>query len=460
MGNFNVANLAALALASQATLASAAAIHPRQAPASPKTARYCDNSLGATVCYSEFTAATSGTVFRFAIPEVQKAPFDTLVQVVAPVAVGWAGLAFGGSMAQNPLGLVWVNGDKGVASSRWAVGHTPPTAYTGASYNVLNTVKNATHWTVDAVCHGCSIWGTNSTSLNPNSVNKIGYATSKTAPTTPSSNLSTISIHSEKGVVLHDLSVGKVDSNTFQRYLLYLSSNPSESPGGDGDGSASSANLPVPTLPKNIPTTTIGLPQTQPGQGQPAKTTPIAQTTIDASYAPTTIKGTPARPTGVTVTVTVTSTPRVGGGNPFQPTAVPTPCSRGGFGGFGGFGGGRYCTVPAYGGGGSTGGGGDDGDDGDDDGSSTGYGNGRGGGSGGFGGFGGGGLGGGGLGGGAGGGFGGGGLGGGVGTGSGSGRGGGSGFGGFGGGGFGGGLGGGFGGGAGAGAGGDDDGDD
>lgn len=395
MGNFNVANLAALALASQATLASAAAIHdPRQAAAAPKTARYCDTSLGTSVCYSEFTAATSGTVFRFAIPEVQKAPFDTLVQVVAPVAVGWAGLAFGGSMVQNPLALLWVNGDKGVASSRWAAGHTPPTAYAGASYSVLNTVKNATHWTVDAVCHGCSTWGTNNTSLNPNGVNNIGYATSKTAPTTPSSNLSTIAVHSEKGVVPHDLSVGKVDSNTFQRYLLYLSSNPSSSSGsgdgGDGGAAPSSVDLPVPTLPKNIPTTTIGLPQTQTAPGQPAKTTPVAQTTIDASYAPTTIVGTPARTTGVTVTVTVTSTPRGG----FRPTAVPTPCNRGGFGGFGGFGGGRYCTVPAYGGGGSgTGNGGDgSGDDGgDDDGSSTGYGSGRGGGSGGFGGFGGGG---------------------------------------------------------------------
>ncbi|CAK7226383.1 hypothetical protein SCUCBS95973_006181 [Sporothrix curviconia] len=411
MGNLNIANLAALALAlaSQATLVTAAAIYDRRQTASvPKTAQFCDGSMGANVCYSQFTTSTSGTVFRLAIPEVQKAPFDTLIQVVAPVSVGWAGLAFGGPMVQNPLALMWVDNGKGIASSRLAAGHTPPTAYAGASYNVLSASKNATHWTIDAVCHGCSTWGTNNTALNPNGGNRIGYATSAKAPTTPSSNLSTIAIHNEKGVVQHDLSVGKVDSNTFQRYLLFLNS-----PAGSGN---SGSSAPIPTLPKNIPTTTISQPQSNPvtatataTTARPAKTTPIAQTTIEASYPASTIIGTPARATGitvtVTVTVTVTSMPRGG----YQPTPVPNPCGRGGFGGFGGFGGGGFCTVPAFGGGsfggfggGDGGDGGDGGNDGGDgDGGSPGFGGGRGGG------FGGGGFGGGGFGGGEDGGFGG-----------------------------------------------------
>ena len=83
------------------------------------SARYCDPDQK-SVCYAQFTAATSGTTYRVAIPEVAKAPFDTLVQVVAPNAVGWAALAWGGSMSSNPLTVVWMANNQGVVSSRWA----------------------------------------------------------------------------------------------------------------------------------------------------------------------------------------------------------------------------------------------------------------------------------------------------------------------------------------------------
>jgi len=108
---------AAAALAwSQAFATANNDVEVRQAPAQ---AKYCD-SAQPTVCYTEFRTTTSGVVYRVAIPDVIRAPFDTLIQVVAPKAVGWAGLAWGGSMAQNPLTLVWMNGNQGVASSRWA----------------------------------------------------------------------------------------------------------------------------------------------------------------------------------------------------------------------------------------------------------------------------------------------------------------------------------------------------
>ena len=81
-------------------------------------AKYCDSTVG-TVCYAQFTATTSGTTYRVAIPAVSKAPFDTLVQIVAPNAVSWAGIAWGGSMSQNPLTVAWMNGNQGVVSSRW-----------------------------------------------------------------------------------------------------------------------------------------------------------------------------------------------------------------------------------------------------------------------------------------------------------------------------------------------------
>ncbi len=47
-------------------------------------------------------------------------PFDVVVQIAAPLSVGWAGLAWGGSMTYNPLTIVWANGKTPVLSSRMA----------------------------------------------------------------------------------------------------------------------------------------------------------------------------------------------------------------------------------------------------------------------------------------------------------------------------------------------------
>lgn len=47
-------------------------------------------------------------------------PYDVVLQVTAPVDVGWAGLAWGGSMTSNPLAVSWQNGNSAVVSSRFA----------------------------------------------------------------------------------------------------------------------------------------------------------------------------------------------------------------------------------------------------------------------------------------------------------------------------------------------------
>ena len=43
-----------------------------------------------------------------------------VLQVVAPNALGWVGLAWGGSMIRNPLTVSYPNGQKPTVSSRWA----------------------------------------------------------------------------------------------------------------------------------------------------------------------------------------------------------------------------------------------------------------------------------------------------------------------------------------------------
>lgn len=109
-----VGQLTLLALSSVQLLgASAAAVEKRQ----DVTHKFCPG--GTSICFSE--TQVNDLTFRIAIPDVASAPFDILLQVVAPVATaGWAGLAWGGKMANNPLTVGWANGNGIVVSSRWA----------------------------------------------------------------------------------------------------------------------------------------------------------------------------------------------------------------------------------------------------------------------------------------------------------------------------------------------------
>ena len=60
-----------------------------------------------------------GIDYRVAIPEEipEDLVYDTILQIVAPLDVGWAGWAWGGHMTYNPLGIAWANGTSGVVIS-------------------------------------------------------------------------------------------------------------------------------------------------------------------------------------------------------------------------------------------------------------------------------------------------------------------------------------------------------
>ncbi|KAK0644691.1 hypothetical protein B0T16DRAFT_430713 [Cercophora newfieldiana] len=143
-----------------------------------------------------------GITFRFAVPDAASSTgFDTVVQMVIPNEVGWAGLGWGGGMAQNPLLVVFRNSNnQGVlASSRWANGHVTPNTYTGATYTVYKagTKINSTHWQVTAKCTGCTSWTSSGkkTVINPKGNNRFGWAYSLKKPTNPNSATSAIPIH-------------------------------------------------------------------------------------------------------------------------------------------------------------------------------------------------------------------------------------------------------------------------
>ena len=82
-----------------------------------QSSRYCDPLT--KICYSSFSAEEVD--YRLAIPVVNKAPFDVILQIVAPTYKGWAAVGFGAGMTYNPLAVAWANGREAVISSREAL---------------------------------------------------------------------------------------------------------------------------------------------------------------------------------------------------------------------------------------------------------------------------------------------------------------------------------------------------
>jgi len=82
------------------------------------TSKFCSSDGG--VCYVDIATRPGNPTYRIAIADSSAAPFDTLLQIISPASLGWAGFAWGGGMTLNPLTVAWPNGDKVVVSSRWA----------------------------------------------------------------------------------------------------------------------------------------------------------------------------------------------------------------------------------------------------------------------------------------------------------------------------------------------------
>ncbi|KAK1834441.1 cellobiose dehydrogenase [Podospora conica] len=141
-------------LAGAATALPNAGLLPRQAT----SARTCDST--SSLCFLQLShASPSKPLFRVALPDSPSAPpYDTILEIVSPASLSWTGFAWGGSMVNNPLTIVWLNGDNVVVSSRWASGRTVPAAYPQATYKTLRSSRNATHWSAEVACTGCSRW--------------------------------------------------------------------------------------------------------------------------------------------------------------------------------------------------------------------------------------------------------------------------------------------------------------
>ncbi|KAJ4361228.1 hypothetical protein N0V85_009426 [Neurospora sp. IMI 360204] len=188
------------------------ALTPRQFE--PDSSVYVDADTGLT--FASYTNDRS-IIFRVAIPDVIPSDliYDTVLQIVAPIDVGWAGFAWGGHMTYNPLGIAWAkNGKEVVLSPRIAYGYYSPPAYTDSHYTVLKkgTHVNATHFQVTAKCTGCSSWGDESigiSNIDPAYQTTLAYAYGNTKVDTPADVQSTFSIHDSLGHPIYDLAVAK-----------------------------------------------------------------------------------------------------------------------------------------------------------------------------------------------------------------------------------------------------------
>lgn len=189
------------------SLGSVATSNPVPQAAAAPAAKYCDAST--TICYSEWLSPEK-IAYRIAIPDTATAGnFDVLLQIAAPKSVGWAGIAWGGVMVNNPLTVAWANGDKTVVSSRSASSRSYPTPYAGATYTVLpGSSANSTHWTLNVLAKGVSSFG--STKLNPAGSVSLAYAQSATPPTEPANNATRFSIHNSRGKWTHDLKSAQI----------------------------------------------------------------------------------------------------------------------------------------------------------------------------------------------------------------------------------------------------------
>ncbi|KAK4160178.1 hypothetical protein QBC43DRAFT_360536 [Cladorrhinum sp. PSN259] len=189
-------------------------------PGYGETSKYCASSStpsssgGANVtgiCYLQYYMSPTAPLFRIAIPSDAQSntEFDTILEIIAPLSLKWVGFAWGGGMTLNPLTVAWPNEHtvRGVVvTSRWATGRTLPKIYS-ATHTLLSQTRNATHWSVEIVCKGCSRW--TGGSLNTAGSAQFAWALSRSAPQNPGSSSSTFPIHNNVGMISEPLDFAK-----------------------------------------------------------------------------------------------------------------------------------------------------------------------------------------------------------------------------------------------------------
>ncbi|KAF2636722.1 hypothetical protein P280DRAFT_472935 [Massarina eburnea CBS 473.64] len=215
------------------------------------------------ICYSSYSDAESGLSFGVALPKNVTDPYDAIIKITAPVANKWVGFAWGGTMVWNPLTVSWANGTSGVASSRFAFSNGLPLGYDGAEHFLLKSTKtNSTHWTVNALCKGCTGWQSNEDAryaLNGTGTTPFAWAYGTSAVEDPARNDTAFNVHVAYGKWTHDLNAARIDNFDSLVKTNLLTAPPV-----------------VTSAPSSAPTTIVT-------SVKPSSTAPVVQATIPAS---------------------------------------------------------------------------------------------------------------------------------------------------------------------------------
>ncbi|OJD29047.1 gmc oxidoreductase [Diplodia corticola] len=220
------------------------------ARAATTTSAYTDSTTGIT--FQRWEDSTTGFTFGMALPEDPEATTDIIGQMVAPGA-GWAGVSMTSSMMASTLIAAWPNGDDIVASARKTNAYSNPSVMDGVTLTTIpeGTFVNSTHYSYTFLCSGC-ITGDSGAFDVTGTTAVVGWAFSKTAPTTPSSADSALNYHAA-GFGAFGMPIADAESADFATWSKLATG----SSGSSGSGSASnSTTTPAATTPSSTPLAT------------------------------------------------------------------------------------------------------------------------------------------------------------------------------------------------------------
>ncbi|KAK4444156.1 cellobiose dehydrogenase [Podospora aff. communis PSN243] len=177
--------------------------------------KYCNPTTG--LCYLQIVPRGTNPIYRIAIPDNASGTFDTVLEIISPISLGWAGFAWGGSMTANPLTVAWPNGQKVTVSSRWSTNRVLPTVYNQATYKTLRSSRNDTHWSVEVACTGCSRWSGGQ--INTSGLAMFAWAMSRSQVSQPASTSSNFPYHNSVGTFTEPLTSAKNPASAFATYI-------------------------------------------------------------------------------------------------------------------------------------------------------------------------------------------------------------------------------------------------
>ncbi|OJJ78934.1 putative cellobiose dehydrogenase [Aspergillus glaucus CBS 516.65] len=216
------------------------------AASTTESSAYSDSATG--IDFQRWCDDDSGMCFGMALPETVKSDF--IGQMVVPLSdsKGWGGVSLSPSMTQSLLIAAWPNGDSGVGSLRQATSYTNPDVYQDASIAEIpdGVSANSTHLTYTFLCKGCIVGSPTSFKASADT-SFLGWALSKTNPTTPSSPSSVLSYHAA-GFGTFEVLLSKAKSAKYSTWAAKAKSTATPSGSATPSSSALASQTPTPSV--------------------------------------------------------------------------------------------------------------------------------------------------------------------------------------------------------------------